>query len=223
MAFSIASAKVADTDDGEVWSSRVQWLDDRTQSIREVLEAGAETSDARSATSEAAGWLEDYLLSRGGTDSSKAIKDAGHKAGHSVDALKRARQRLKARSEASGFPRQTYWTLPTVLVQSEQPSGSKPGETSPTAPTAPTGPVSAVSAVGAVGGDPPRAGLTGPTETPVNPVSPVRSGPQEPEPTAGPTGSSVLGRCTRCGGVCVRYGPDGSALCPACQTLAVAS
>ncbi len=35
--------------------------------------------------------------------------------------------------------------------------------------------------------------------------------------------SSSLGQCVRCGGMCVRYGPDGSALCPACQTLAVAS
>ncbi len=33
----------------------------------------------------------------------------------------------------------------------------------------------------------------------------------------------LLGRCTRCGGLCVRYGRDGSALCLACQTLAVAS
>lgn len=153
LAFSIASAKVADTDDGEVWSSRVTWLQDRSQSIREVLEASVETSDARSATSEAVGWLEDHLLSQGGTDSSKAIKEAGHKAGHTVDALKRARLRLRAKSEASGFPRQTYWSLPSAAVQSEQPSGCSPGETSPTAPTAPTGPV---GAVGAVGEDPLR-------------------------------------------------------------------
>ncbi len=164
LSFRIEPAHVADTDEGPVWTGRVTWQAEREQSIREALEATGETADARSATSEAAGWLTDHLSSQGGTDDSASIKEAGRKAGHSVDALKRARHRIKAGSEASGFPRRTYWTLPGTAVQSEQPSGSSPGETAPTAPTAPTeAPVSAVSAVGAV-----SAGLreAAPTDSP---------------------------------------------------------
>ncbi len=53
------------------------------------------------------------------------------------------------------------------------------------------------------------SGVGGPTD--------ITSDPSERSP-------SVLGRCLQCGAVCVRYGPDGATLCPACQTLlAVAS
>jgi hypothetical protein len=107
--------------------------------------------------SEAAGWLEDYLSSQGGTDDSATIKAKGAKAGHSVDALKRARKRLKAPITAHGYPRQTYWSL--AGTQLEQLAGavgadsrSKSGESAPTELTTPTEPV---SAVGAVGGCPP--------------------------------------------------------------------
>ena len=85
----------------------------------------------RSATSEAADWLTDYLASQGGTAASKDIKAAGMKAGHSQDALKRARTRIHATSSSHGFPRQTFWSLPS---QSEQPLW----RVAPTAPTAPT-------------------------------------------------------------------------------------
>lgn len=151
LAFRIEPAHVADTEEGPVWTGRVRWQDERSQSIREVLETTGDGADARSATGEAMGWLEDHLTSQGGTDDSASIKEAGRKAGHSQDALKRARSRIKAASTSHGFPRRTFWTLPGTAVQSVQPSGSSRGESAPTALTAPTGPVSAVGAVGAVG------------------------------------------------------------------------
>ena len=91
MAFRIESAHVADTDDGPVWTGRVKWLEERTESIREMLEASGDGGQAVSAVGEAAGWLHDHLTDQGGTDTSASIREAGRKAGHSVDALKRAR------------------------------------------------------------------------------------------------------------------------------------
>jgi len=155
----IEGTKVADTDEGPVWTGRVVWGANRDQSISEVLESSGETADTRSAVGEAAEWLRDYLVSVGGCSESAAVKDEGKRAGHSPDALKRARVRIKVTSESTGFPRRTYWRL-----QSEQPSGSSLGESAPTALTAPTAlsgtPVGAVGAVSAVGGPPREAAPT---------------------------------------------------------------
>ncbi len=159
LAFTITGSKVADTHEGEVWSSRVQWLADRTQSIREVLESSVETSEARSATGEAAAWLLDYLTSKGGADESATVKAQGARAGHSLSTLKAASRRLKVQSRAEGFPRRTWWSLSgtqsdTPLGQSDSPVGHRPGETCPTGLTEPT---QSVGPVGHVGQDPPRA------------------------------------------------------------------
>lgn len=154
LTFRIDSAKVADTDKGPVTTGRVVWLGETQQSISEALESASQTGQSRSATAEAADWLEDWLTSKGGTDDSATIKKAGAAAGHSLDSLKRAKDRLRITHQAEGFPRRTFWSLagtqPAPAVQSAQPSQRKPGESAPTALTAPTEPVSAVSAVGAV-------------------------------------------------------------------------
>lgn len=162
LSFRIDSAKVADTPEGEVWTGRLNWTGERVQSIRDALEAAGETPDSRSATTEAADWLEDHLTGLGGTDDSASIKEAGRKAGHSLSTLKRARQRIKATSTSSGFPRRTYWTLPGAAAQWDHDSQSSPGESEPTEPTEPTG-----ASVGSVG-----------------PVGPVGSVPARGEPTA---------------------------------------
>lgn len=167
LTFRIVGTKVADTDEGPVFTGRVEWTGESAQTIRQALESAGEGADVRSATSEAAGWLEDHLTSQGGTDDSASTKEAGRKAGHSKDALLRALKRLKGTTESSGFPRRTYWTLPGTAVQSSQSSGRSPGETAPTATTASTAtteaPVSAVDAVDAVSAAPRE---TAPTDSP---------------------------------------------------------
>ncbi|MFE6845052.1 AAA family ATPase [Streptomyces sp. NPDC057686] len=141
LTFRINSAHVADTSEGPVFTGRLHWLGETTRSITEALADADGDSYARSATTEAGEWLTDHLTSRGGNDDSASIKEAGRKAGHSQDALKRARQRLRIESASAGFPRRTYWSLPGTQgtaghAQSEQ----IPGETAPTALTAPTEP-----------------------------------------------------------------------------------
>jgi hypothetical protein len=119
LSFGIESAHVADTDEGPVWTGRVRWHGESERSITEALESAGEGSDARTATQEASDWLADYLTTQGGEADSADVKKAGAAAGHSIDALKRARGRIKATTESYGFPRKTKW------CQSEQPSSSE--------------------------------------------------------------------------------------------------
>lgn len=128
LAFTIESYGVG-TVDGTAWTGQLKWAGEIHGTLQDVMNASAD--DDRSATSEASDWLTDYLHSQGGSATSKDIKDAGAKVGHSQDALKRARKRVGATATASGFPRQTSWNL---QPQSEQPSW----RVAPTAPTAPT-------------------------------------------------------------------------------------
>jgi hypothetical protein len=113
LAFTIASAAV-ETDDGPTWTGRIEWGEEISESIAETMRKAAEGDEDRSAAGEAADWLEDWLTDQGGTAPSKDIKAAGKKADHSLSALQRARKKLKIITETSGFPRQSFWTLPVV-------------------------------------------------------------------------------------------------------------
>jgi AAA domain len=176
LAFTIASHAVQ-TDDGVAWTGRVEWGDEHPTSIGEAIRTAAASADDRSATTEAARWLDDYLESKGGNAPSADIKSAGKKAGHSEDALKRARKRLKLHISESGFPRITHWHCSTeskLIAQSEQQSEQIPRGDTPTALTAPTEGQNTQSEqkspVGAVGvGAPPRAHDTLSLEEPAQP------------------------------------------------------
>lgn len=150
--FRIVGEKVADTDEGPVWTGKLDWLPETDRSIAEAVDAAATSTGDRTATSEAADWLQDYLTDQGDACESAAIKDAGKKAGHSQDALKRARQRLRITCKAFGFPRHTYWKLP--VPQSEH---ARAGGGPPTALTAPTDTQSVQSVQLEQSGDTPRA------------------------------------------------------------------
>lgn len=137
LTFRIVSAHVADTDDGPVWTGRVDWQAETPRSLSEMMEAASEGAENRTATQEAADWLHDWLTSQGGSDDSASIKREGAKAGHSQDSLKRARRRIGALSTSEGFPRHTFWTLPESV-------GATCGESAPTALTTPTAPTDAL-------------------------------------------------------------------------------
>ena len=80
---------MADTPEGEVWTGRLDWTGETSRTIRDALETASATSGDCTATSEAADWLHDYLMTEGGAAASAAIKAAGGQSGHSIDALKR--------------------------------------------------------------------------------------------------------------------------------------
>lgn len=113
LAFTITGHPV-ETDDGTAWTGAVTWAGESVGSIRDAMQRGADNHDDRSAGSEAAGWLDDYLTSQGGTATSKAVKAAARSAGHTERAIRTARQRLHLDVEDQGYPRITYWSLPNT-------------------------------------------------------------------------------------------------------------
>ena len=63
LAFRIGETSVAETAEGTVWTGKLEWLGERDRTIEESLRAATERSGDRTATSEAADWLYDYLTS----------------------------------------------------------------------------------------------------------------------------------------------------------------
>lgn len=151
LTFTIASTPV-DTDYGTAWTGRLVWGADLDESIGSVMGRATDGTD-KTATGEAADWLLDFLSVEGPVSSAR-VKAEGAKVGHSQDALKRARQRIKAVVTSVGFPRVTYWDLPEGTQSARPLRGEQP--TALTTPTsAPLGNADgAVGAVGAVGGAP---------------------------------------------------------------------
>jgi hypothetical protein len=142
LAFQITGAHVADTPEGEVWTGKLHWTGETERSIRDALQESVETrGENRTAVSEAADWLQDYLAQQGGAADSAEIKREGSRAGHSHDALKRARHKLQIAAISVGFPRRTHW-----MLQSAQSVGASPGETAPTQLTTLTAPIETQSA-----------------------------------------------------------------------------
>nr|WP_246865580.1 AAA family ATPase [Cryobacterium sp. BB307] len=150
LTFTIVSTPV-DTDEGTACTGRLVWGADLEESIGSVMGRAGEGTD-KTATGEAADWLLDFLTMESPV-ASALVKSEGAKVGHSLDALKRARQRIKAVITSAGFPRVTYWDLPVGA-----PVGAAARGEQPTALTTPTGgtksAVGAVGAAGAVGGAP---------------------------------------------------------------------
>jgi energy-coupling factor transporter ATP-binding protein EcfA2 len=135
--YQIVGQKVADTDEGEVWTGKVEWQGDADRSVDEVIYALAEGGmDGMSAVDEAAGWLEDYLNSVGWSKASSIVKSAGLKQGHKAHNLNRAAAKLKIRYDSEGFPRTTVWTLPADLQRAA--NGDNALETLSTVTTVPT-------------------------------------------------------------------------------------
>ena len=108
--YSIASVLVTTTDEGDVFTGKVVWLEETSRSVSEAMATAGEGPDAATATSEATDWLSDYLKPTGGCDSA-TVKEAAKKAGHSTYSLVAARKRLKVTMDSFGFPRRTWWML----------------------------------------------------------------------------------------------------------------
>lgn len=128
----VEEVHVADTEEGQVQASRTIPAGESEVSIDDAIAQVA--GEDRTVVQEATEWLEDYLTSQGGSAPSSVIKARGKAAGHTDDALKRARERLRAPYASRGFPRETWWRL-----ASANPVGAAVEESAPAAPTALTG------------------------------------------------------------------------------------
>jgi hypothetical protein len=115
LSFRIVGTHVADAEDGPVWTGKLEWTGESDRSIRDALDAAVQAGAAgdKTATSEALSWLEDFLSSEDGQADSAVVKRKGAAAGHSTSSLHRARHKLKVATTTSGFPRRTFWSLPS--------------------------------------------------------------------------------------------------------------
>lgn len=120
LTFTIASYAI-ETNEGTAWTGRLEWGEEMAASISDAMRRASDSHEDRSAITEAADWLSDYVVINGGQVLSADAKKDGAKAGHSADSLKSARRRIPLTLVSSGYPRVTYWELsdPTVRAQLE--------------------------------------------------------------------------------------------------------
>lgn len=97
--------------EGEFGVARVQWEGSTEHTARTLLSA-LEGDDEHGALTEAQQWLADYLTEQGAAPS-KTVKAAARKAGIKERTLQRAVSKLKISVDNRGFPRVTWWCLPT--------------------------------------------------------------------------------------------------------------
>ncbi len=121
-------------DDGTV--PKLVFVGESDKTAREHLMANYESAHSEESEdkTEAAAWLEDYLTVNGSVASTDA-KTAARKVGISERSLKRASNSLGIQIEQKGFPRRTWWSLPSGAT-----SGYTRSVTVPTGPTGPTAP-----------------------------------------------------------------------------------
>lgn len=101
--------------------ARVEWLG-AVEVTADDLTAERDRGD-RGAVDEAREWLVGYLADHGGEAARADIMKAGRAAGHSKDALDRAKVAEKIAHESrSQFPRSTVWILPDALQSSQAPT-----------------------------------------------------------------------------------------------------
>lgn len=127
LAFTVEPASVP-TDDGPTETGRLQWAGESRLSVSDALAGGS--TETKTATAEAAQWLDEYLASQGGTAASADAKRAGARAGHSPDSLKRACRRLGVVIRSQGYPRVTFWDLPEAVERATPAAGSQSGQQS---------------------------------------------------------------------------------------------
>lgn len=106
-----ASVDIDDDDDTPMAVGVVRWLGESEHSALDLL-GGPDEAENKTERQAAGQWLEDYLGQQGHCRSADAKKEA-FKAGFSDRTLQRARKALNVRVTSRGFPRQSYWCLPS--------------------------------------------------------------------------------------------------------------
>lgn len=121
---------VVGEDEGPIVAPAIVWGEEHEQGARDLLAATSGDAETRTATSEAADWLSDWLTTQGGSAYSTDAKKAGRAVGHSERSLQRSLVGAGVVTSSGGYPRKTTWTLdPNRGRQSRQQSRQAPGET----------------------------------------------------------------------------------------------
>ena len=120
--YRIVEAEV-EVSDGMTRVPKVLWGDVRPGMIEDVLAAGRRKRDGRvTATDEAGEWLGGYLLMRDGAAPCAQVLEDGEAAGHTPQALRRARASKGVLTRRTSVtPSETFWVVP-------DPKGERTGE-----------------------------------------------------------------------------------------------
>lgn len=114
-AFNLVSETVH-TDDGEHTEvGRVEYLGDTDLTVEQIINRLPD-GEGQSESADAAAWLYDYLLSKGGSVAKKDVDRAARAEGYSEKVLRRARERANVETSRSGFPSTTIWSLGTPVT-----------------------------------------------------------------------------------------------------------
>jgi len=159
LTFRIDTAVVAGSEDETVSTGRLVWLGTSDRPLQELIEAGSDGGEDRSALADATEWLVAYLAQAGGTEESAKVKAAARKDGHADRTIARARKRARIVAQRFGQPPKTWWSLPEAVVDAVVPT---PLETSLNGTTGTTGHEEPVVPVVPCLGPPAPAGTTGP-------------------------------------------------------------
>lgn len=108
-------------DSGIYGVAKVEWLGNSDHNARALLANSSDGGDGGNFVTEAENWLEDYLTEQGAAPS-KDVKVAAKKAGISERTIERAAQKLRVEFESRGFPRATWWSLPSRATTLEGPA-----------------------------------------------------------------------------------------------------
>ncbi|MGW2232430.1 AAA family ATPase [Streptomyces sp. NPDC001759] len=103
--------RTVETPEGSTEVGVVEFLEETDRKVSDILAEGL-TVESVGATSDAAEWLDAYLIDHGGEAPRAKIMAAGRGAGHSESAIKRASERLNLRVVQSGFPKTSTWQIP---------------------------------------------------------------------------------------------------------------
>lgn len=133
---------LVDTPEGPTDVGRFEVIGETDASVGELLDQQSGNAEDRSERDEAAQWLQDFLMDRGGAAPAADCMKAARADGIAEATLKRARKRAGVTSHRSGFPARAMWSWDPVgsqSAQSDQGTGADP--TGPTGdPTAQTDP-----------------------------------------------------------------------------------
>lgn len=116
LAARIVSERVQ-TDEGDTFVGRVDWLGETDRDARTLLAAVELDQEDRTERDSAAEWLKDFLTPTPEDArekvASKDVKKAAREAGFSERTLARARASLSVKVVSEGFPRESFWSLPS--------------------------------------------------------------------------------------------------------------
>lgn len=121
LTFRIEPCKVAETEEGDVWTGKLAWGETDTRTIQDALVTARDVQEGDTeATNDCADWLQAWMAKEGDEVDSVVAKMSAKNAGHSTRALTRARSKLRVIVESRGYPRKTYWRLPPASLRASE-------------------------------------------------------------------------------------------------------